>query len=185
MRWKAVRITGKRLALGAAALAGWLLIAVITMLFIGGRCSGIWGCDAQGLSNGPVTLRDLRSHPESQLIYPGGAVTSRYGQSEVRDWTGELVKPGLAGITFSSSATQDTIFTWYTGWLRSHGWEQYQYVEGKTKAIRQGFRRGDREYFFLDFTSGETGGGSGQAVAGQILVDVQYRIQSTVHGPGL
>src|SRR5260370_1691718 len=181
MHWKAVRITGKRLALGAGASAGWLLIAVISVLFIGGRCGGVWGCDAEGLPNGAVTLRDLHSHPESQLISPGGAVTSRYGQSEVRDWTGELVKPGLAGITFSSSASQDRIFTWYAGWLQSHGWEQYQYVEGKTKAIRQGFRRGDREYFFLDFTIGENGGGSGLAVSGQIPVDVQYRIQLSVH----
>jgi len=156
-----VRVTGERVALGVAAVAGGLIVLVITVLFIGGRCGSVWGCDAQGLPNGPVTLRDLRSHPESQLVYPGGAVTSRYGQSEVRDWTGQLVKPGLAGLTFSSSAGQDRIFTWYAGWLRSQGWEQYQYVEGKTKAIRQGFRRGDREYFFIDFTIGENDGGSG------------------------
>src|SRR5260370_36197376 len=105
MHWKAVRITGKRLALGAAASAGWLLIAVISVLFIGGRCGGGWGCDAEGLPNGAVTLRDLHSHPESQLIYPGGAVNSRDGQSEVKDWTGELGKTGLAGLTIRSSAT--------------------------------------------------------------------------------
>lgn len=94
----------------------WLLVSgafaievlIVTSLVLGraviDRCGGWSGCDANGLPLGSVTVRDLESHPEAALYYPGATVIDHGGLDEEDPFLG---RPGSA-YTTSVLATSES-----------------------------------------------------------------------------
>lgn len=63
---------------------------------LGERCGGWSGRDANGLPLGSVTVRDLETHPEFALYYPGASVIDHGGIDEQDSFLG---RPGSAYTT--------------------------------------------------------------------------------------
>lgn len=93
---------------------------------------------------GGVTYKDLQSHAEAQLYYPGSHVISKAGADEQSGLdTGRI--PAKATTALASSAPVPQIYAWYETQLRSRGWSLR-----KTETINGGyelFTRGKNEVF--------------------------------------
>src|ERR1700694_4650043 len=97
--WPVGRLSGRYRLLALFGL-GIVVLAISSLALghvIGHRCGGWSGCDAGGLPLGSVTVRDLETHPEAALYYPGAALIVHGGTDEQHHL---LASPGSA---YSSS----------------------------------------------------------------------------------
>ena len=133
-------------------IAVFVIVLLFTMLLGGSlyiRCG--FRCDAHGLPVGFVTELNLRSHPEATLYYPNSKVleTKVYpeptsdndgpAQASIQTY---LEASGKVGETASDD---EAIFTWYSAYLRAHGWRAVGQPGYQT------FARGLREKFEVRF----------------------------------
>jgi hypothetical protein len=108
------------------------------------RCGGWSGCDANGLPLGGVTVRDLESHPEATLYYPGATVIAHGGTDEQHYLAG---RPGSAYATsiLATPGSSARIYTWYETWLAAHGWKHSEVIQSTAELYVRGWTRGSRE----------------------------------------
>jgi hypothetical protein len=102
-------------------------------------------------SCGEVTYKDVVSHAEAHLYYPGSHVVSKAGADEHSGLdTGRV--PAGATTNLATDATLSEIYAWYKGELSSRGW-----TLRKTETINGGyelFTRGTRDVFQVSPGSG-------------------------------
>jgi hypothetical protein len=100
---------------------------------------------------GGVTYKDVLSHPEAHLYYPGSRVVSKAGADEGSGLdTGRT--PAGATTNLATDATLSEIYAWYKAELSSRGWKLR-----KTETIGGGyelFTRGTRDVFYVSAGSG-------------------------------
>jgi hypothetical protein len=113
------------------------------------------GTDADGLPTCAVSYADVKTHPESQLQYPGATVLHPFGSGEATS-IDDGKESAFAGAVMATQATPDTVRAWYVDWLTSHGWSApYSVPRLSNQTEAYGFRRGSRERFTLAFDSVE------------------------------
>jgi hypothetical protein len=102
-------------------------------------------------SCGGVTYKDLASHAEEHLYYPGSHVVNKAGGDEQSGLdTGRV--PAKATTNLATDATISEIYAWYKSELSSRGW-----TLRKTETINGGyelFTRGTRDVFQVSPGSG-------------------------------
>jgi hypothetical protein len=115
---------------------------------LGERCGGWSGCDPNGLPLGSVTVRDLETHPEAALYYPGASVIDHGGIDEQDSFLG---RPGSAYTTsvLATSDSADRVYAWYQTWLTAHGWRTAEMLQSTAELSVQGWKRGSREVMIV------------------------------------
>ena len=102
-------------------------------------------------SCGGVTYKDVVSHAESHLYYPGSRIVSKAGGGEHSGLdTGRI--PAGASTNLATDAAMSQVYVWYESQLRSRGW-----MLRKTETINGGYRlftRGTRDVFYVSPASG-------------------------------
>jgi len=102
-------------------------------------------------SCGGVTYKDVLSHPEAHLYYPGSRVVSKAGADERTGLdTGRM--PAGATTNLATDAALSEIYAWYKAELTSRGWKLR-----KTETIGGGyelFTRGTQDVFQVSRGSG-------------------------------
>jgi hypothetical protein len=100
---------------------------------------------------GGVTYKDVLSHPEAHLYYPGSRVVSKAGADESSGLdTGRM--PAGATTNLATAATLSEVYAWYKAELTSRGWKLR-----KTETIGGGydlFTRGTRDVFYVSAAAG-------------------------------
>ena len=98
-----------------------------------------------------VTYKDVVSHAESHLYYPGSRVVSKAGADEHGGLdTGRV--PAGATTNLATDGTMSQVYAWYASQLKSRGWQLR-----KTETINGGyelFTRGTRDAFYVSPASG-------------------------------
>ena len=125
----------RRLAWPQVVIIAVVAIVLLFTMLLGGslyvRCG--LRCDAHGLPVGFVTELNLKSHPEASLYYPGAKVLDTRVYPEP---TSDLNGPAQASIqTYleavgkvgETASDDEAIFTWYSAYLRAHGWRAASY----------------------------------------------------------
>lgn len=101
---------------------------------------------------GGVTYKDVVSHAEAHLYYPGSRVVSKAGGDEESGLdTGRI--PAGATTDLATDATMSQVYAWYEGQLKSRGWKLR-----KTETINGGyelFTRGTRNVFYISPAPGD------------------------------
>ena len=72
---------------------------------------------------GGVTYKDVVSHAEAHLYYPGSRVVSREGGDEERGGLDTGRSPAVATTDLATDATMSQVYAWYEGQLKSRGWK--------------------------------------------------------------
>ena len=102
---------------------------------------------------GGVTYKDVVSHAEAHLYYPGSRVVSREGGDEERGGLDTGRSPAVATTDLATDATMSQVYAWYEGQLKSRGWKLR-----KTETIDGGyelFTRGTRDVFYISAAPGD------------------------------
>ena len=77
-------------------------------------------------TNKPITQRELSTHPEAQLRYPGSLVVKVVGSDEVATRDSEP-DPAYVGAILTTAATATQLYAWYARWLTARGYHQVTY----------------------------------------------------------
>jgi hypothetical protein len=115
------------------------MATVLTRLVVVGAGIALTAC-------GGVTSKELLSHAESHLYYPGSRVTSKAVGAEDRGLDTGRIAAGTT-VTLAVTAPMARIYSWYETELAARGWKLR-----KTETINDGyelFTKGTREVFQL------------------------------------
>ena len=152
----AVGRLSKRNRLLAVALGLVVLTASSLVLGhqLGARCGGWSGCDANGLPLGSVTVRDLETHSEATLYYPGASVIAHGGTAEQDFFLGS---PGSAYTTsiLATPDSTDRVYAWYQSRLTADGWRAAEMLQSTAELSVQGWKRGSREVMIVSMLDPE------------------------------
>jgi len=142
------RLSGRYRMLALVGLG--IVVLAISSLALGhvvvDRCGGWSGCDANGLPLGIVTVRDLETHKEATLYYPGATLIGHAATAEHDPFVGSR---GLAA-TSSIVATRDqagSVYAWYDDWLLARGWRHGDVLRSTAELSVRSWNRGSREFF--------------------------------------
>lgn len=124
-----------------------LVILLVGLALLIQRCSSMLGCDGDGLPRGPVTMDQVKSHPEASLFYPGAHLYSPIGGGEQQNSTDGGTNFAFAGGILISSDSADAIYKWYKDWLLAHRWQQTREIGSTVWLSHSDFKRGTREFF--------------------------------------
>lgn len=124
-----------------------LLVVVVGLALLLRQCSSLLGCDAQGLPRGPVTIDQVKSHPEAHLFYPGAHLYWPISGGQEQNAMEGGTNVAFAGGILTASDSPDAIYSWYKDWLLGHGWHEYRDIASTVWLSHLDFQRGDREFF--------------------------------------
>jgi hypothetical protein len=88
------------------------------------------GAETDGLGlplRHPVTQDELRTHPESALLYPGSHAVRRIGADEHRQAGEHEPDPAYAGVVASTSVSVATLLGWYGRQFTARGYSPAAY----------------------------------------------------------
>lgn len=145
-------VFGRPLAFGHrtvlnAGIALLALAATTTLaLYLINPCI-LRACQPAGLPSGPVSYKQVSSHPEATLSYPGSQILFPMGAGEQRSPSEGVVNAAFAGEVLRVNAPSPAIYDWYKNWMTSHGWHSSPTLRATTQISVEGYARGSRERF--------------------------------------
>ena len=103
--------------------------------------------DSAGLLTCKLTYKDLTTHAEATLYYPGARILRHTGGDEQSGGVEGEPSSAFAGAIMATADSPQQVYAWYATYLQAHGWSPARVGTTEAWLSVQGYKRGTREHF--------------------------------------